>query len=424
MSTRDRHVLLGLASPRAAWFRAVAQWANAASLPADFVKCVSVEELRTRLSSGRPFSALLIDAGVPALDRDLVDAATDAGCAVLVVADGRTVRDWTSLGVAAVLPFNFDRAELVDALAHHARPIGRGDLAQREAAPPPTDDGNGHVAAVIGAGGTGVSTVAIALAQGWADRGGTVLLADLALHAEQAMLHDAGDVVPGIQELVEAHRSGQPADADLRALTFEVSERGYDLLLGLRRSRAWSMLRPRAVDASLESLARAWDLVVCDVDRDLEGEAAGGSIEVEERNSLTRTAVDRADVVVAVGLPTMKGLYSLVRVLEDLIDFGVAPGRILPVLNRAPRNPRQRAALATGLSDLIGATVGGVAIAAPVFVQERRVDDALRDGVRLPDALARPLAAAVATVVDGAPAPAVERLPQLIRPGELGAWTG
>ena len=35
-----------------------------------------------------------------------------------------------------------------------------------------------------------------------------VVLADLALHADQAMLHDARDVIPGVLELVESHRSG------------------------------------------------------------------------------------------------------------------------------------------------------------------------------------------------------------------------
>ena len=76
---------------------------------------------------------------------------------------------------------------------------------------------------------------------------GAVLLADFRLHAEQAMLHDARDVVPGVQELVDAFRAGRPADGEVRALTFAVPERGYQLLLGLRRARAWSTIRPRAV---------------------------------------------------------------------------------------------------------------------------------------------------------------------------------
>ena len=100
----DRYVVLGLARARAAWFGEVARWATAAALPIDFVKSVSVEEVRTRLRSGRPFSALLVDGGLPALDRDLVELAAQQRCAVIAVDDGRSPRAWRELGVAAVLP--------------------------------------------------------------------------------------------------------------------------------------------------------------------------------------------------------------------------------------------------------------------------------------------------------------------------------
>src|SRR5439155_21583743 len=123
----DRYVLLGLAQARSSWFRAVAQWANSASIPAEFVKCVSVEELRARLASNRSFSAVVVDGSLAALDRDLVDTAMRAGCAVIVIDDRRATRDWAALGVHDVLPDFFDRKSLLDALAVHAAMIGRGD---------------------------------------------------------------------------------------------------------------------------------------------------------------------------------------------------------------------------------------------------------------------------------------------------------
>src|SRR5207245_2518522 len=61
----DRFVVLGVASARAPWFRAVSQWAHAASVPLEFLKCLSPEEVRARLGSGQPLSALRADAGVP-----------------------------------------------------------------------------------------------------------------------------------------------------------------------------------------------------------------------------------------------------------------------------------------------------------------------------------------------------------------------
>ena len=112
---------------------------------------------------------------------------------------------------------------------------------------------NGFIA-VTGSYGVGTSVLAMALAQALGDDArntGQVVLADLALVADQAMLHGSPDIVPGVSELVEAHRSGRPDAAAVRATTFDVAGRGYDLLLGLRRRRDWAALRPRAVEATL-----------------------------------------------------------------------------------------------------------------------------------------------------------------------------
>jgi hypothetical protein len=422
----DRYVVLGLAPARSPWFRDVAQWSHGASLPIEFVKCVSTTELQARLSSGRPFSAVLVDAGQPGLDRDLVDNARDAGCAVLVVADGRVTRDWASLGVAALVPFNVSRDELIEVLAAHASPIGRGDVLPHEEDDLGVPQWRGRIAAVVGPGGTGVSTAAIALAQGLgADvhHGGLVALADLKLNAEQAMLHDARDVVPGVQELVEAHRAGRPTLDEVRSLTFRVEERRYHLLLGLRRARFWTTLRPRAVEAALVSLARAFSVVVCDIDADLEGEDDGGSTDVADRNVMARATVTRADAVLAVGMPTMKGVHSLVRVIDDVVAMGVAPTRVVPLFNRTPRSPRLRAQLVEALAALVGRAAAGL-LASPAFVPERRVDDALRDGIRLPTAAVDPVVAAYRAVLARNTAPVVvdDPVPTPVRPGEIGAW--
>ncbi len=424
----DRYVVLGLAPARAAWFGQVGQWSNSGALPCEFVKCLSAVELRARLASGRPFSAALVDASVPGIDRDLVDRAAAAGCVVFVVADGRVVRDWPAIGVAAVLPFNLTREKLLDALTRHGRSIERPDAVPTDPAPvgqPAT--WRARVAAVCGPGGTGVSTVAITLAQGFAtgpgQPPGSVLLADLARCAEQAMLHDARDVVPGVQELVDAHRSGRPSLEQVRALSFDVLERGYHLLLGLRKARYWTALRPRAFEAAFDALSRAYQTVVCDTDADFEGERDGGSVEVEERNVLARTSVARADIVLAVGLPSMKGLHSLARVVHDLDAFDVPIERIVPVMNRAPRSPRARSELAAGLHAVVATDVGAV-LASPVFLPDRPVDDALRDGVALPAGLTAPLVGAFAGLAGRAGRrPLVETEPVPVQPGSLGTWT-
>lgn len=426
MTRSERYVVLGLAPARAAWFREVGRWANSGLVPCEFVRCVSVEELRARLGSNRPHSAVLVDAGVAGVDRDLLDCARAAGCAVIVVSDGRVARDWPALGAAAVLHDGFDRHALVATLEATARPVRRADAVEDPAvAAPLVGAWLGRLAVVVGPGGTGASTMAAALAQGLADAEplpGSVLLADFCRNAEQAMLHDAGDVAPGVEELVEAHRGGHPALDAVRALTFDVVERRYRLLLGLRRARHWATLRPRATAAALVSLRRAFRVVVCDCDADLEGEAEGGSPDVEERNVLARLAASGADVVFAVGVPSMKGLHSLARVVGDLVDFGVPPDRVVPVLNRAPRRPRARAELTRALAALVGPLTGRGGPGA-VFVPERRVEAALRDGTRLPAPLTRPLAAAFAAVLGRTGEREVPEVrPEPVAPGSLGSW--
>lgn len=423
----NRYVVLGLASVRSVWFREVGRWATAAAIPVDFVRCVSIEEVRARLSGGRSFSAVMIDAAMPGIDRDVIDAAAETGAAVLVVADGRSRRDWVALGATAVLPEDFHRSELMDELERHGRPLDGADTAADPTARPgttPTADWSGRLVAVTGGNGAGSSTMAMALAQGlgadprYAD---LTLLADLALDADLAMLHDARDIVPGLQEVVDAHRTGDPSLAELRAMVFDAPERGYHLLLGLRRHRDWSVLRPRAVAATIEGLVRSYRVVVADIDADLEGEDETGSADVEERNLLARTVAGRADLVLAVGTPSMKGLHDLLRVVADLVAYGVDPERIVPVLNRSGRPGRARAEITTALGELLAPISG--ALPSPLHIPERRrLEDAVRDNVPLPAAMAATLAGAVNGLLDhtGPRPAAASPSPVAVVPGTLG----
>jgi MinD-like ATPase involved in chromosome partitioning or flagellar assembly len=431
----DRYVVLGLAGARARWFGDVARWSTSATIPVDFVKVVSAAEARTRLRSGRPFSALLVDAGLTGFDRDLVELAAGVGCAVVAVDDDRTPRSWRELGVQAVLPAGFTPDDLVEALRSVSRPQARRhDLtAAADPAPEAAAAWRGRLVAVTGPGGVGRSTLAAALATGLAadprDRG-VVVLADLALHAHQALLHDAGDVVPGLLELVEAHRGGVLAADEVRRLCFTVVEQGYDLLLGLRRHRDWTALRPRACAAALDGLRRAYRHVVADVDADVEGDEQVGSTDVEDRNLLARQALGTADLVLVVGVPGVAGVHAQLRVIRDLLEIGVPAARLVPVVNRAPRPARQRAELGRALTELLGAAVPGTVLASsPVFVPERRrLADAARDALAPPAPLVRPLAGAVRALLDrpqyaSPPPPSEPPAPVLVAPGTLGSWS-
>ncbi len=426
----ERYVVLGLAHVRSRWFTEVARWSTAGSLPLEFVKCVSAEELRARLMSGRSFSAVLVDAGLSAVDRDLIDLAAGRGCPVLAVDDGRG-RDLGIVGVAALLPTDIDRNDLLEAFRAHTKMIGAVD------AVPGSEGGiavvsgwRGRLVAVTGRGGTGSSTVAMALTQGLggdARYAGMVALADLSLDADLALLHDARDIVPGIQELVEAHRAGRPSTDDIRRLTFAIANRNYYLLLGLRRHRDWAALRPRALEAAIDGLRRTFRIVVADTDPDLEGEDQCGCYEVEERNLMARATITRADVVIAVGTSGIKGMHGLVHVIHDLREHGVAPDRILAVVNAASRNARAKAEFTRTFAELTGAVHQGDPVVGPIFLPDRRgVDDLHRDGARLPMSLTGPLVGAVQSVLDGSSgriAAGSGSAPAPIAPGSLGTWS-
>jgi hypothetical protein len=248
------------------------------------------------------------------------------------------------------------------------------------------------------------------------------LLADLARRADQAMLHDALDLGPGVQELVDAHRLARPDPDEIRRATFDVPRRGYHLLLGLRQPQAWSALRPRAVDASIEGMRRSFQAVVADISGDVEGEREGGSIDVEERNHPARATAQRATVVVTVGAPGMKGVHSLAGLIRSLVQIGVPCERIVPAINRSPRNPRARAEVGRALSGLLKGV--DLALAGPVHVPERKIEEVIRDGNPLPAPIVDPVMKAVLAVAerraDSAP-PSVS--PTRIQPGSLGTWS-
>lgn len=422
----DRYVVAGLARARTEWFAQVGRWSAEAAIPVDFVRCVSPAELRVRLGGGRPFSAVLVGADVPGVDRDLIALAREAGAAPVVVA-GDVARDWLALGAAAVLPATFDRQSLVDTLADAASPVR--DVRLRPPGTPPGEprQARGRLVAVTGPGGTGASTVAIAAAEGLAadEPHGSVLLADLRRVAEQAMLHDSRVVVPGLQELVESHRAADPSPGTVVEGTFAVPARGYRLLLGLRRSRQWTTLRPRALEASLSGVQRAFGVVVCDVDPEIEGEDETGSIDVEERHLASRLVLGRADAVLVVGEPSTKGLYALARLLGELLTFGLPPQRVTTVLNRSPRAARQRAELGRALASLMDGHPGGRQLASPLHLPDRRVESAIRDGVGLPAPLPTLVAEAIGpSLARPRRREAVATVPVAVTPGSLGLAGG
>ena len=424
-----RYVVLGLAPVRSEWFRSVARWANEAAIPVEFIKCISATEVRARLDEGRPFSAVLVDASVPGADRDLFDAARTNGCATVIVDNGLVERDWGSLGVSGVLTEPFTSADLLTALERVGQRVEQAtDLSGRTERTETTSFG-GRTVVVTGTGGIGSSTVAMAVAQGLArepDRT-RLVLADMALRSSQAMMHDARDMVPGLVELVDGHRLGTPEDDDVARTIYDLPDRGYHLLLGLRHERDWHAITARSLAASWASLDRLYTTVVADVTGEFEGTDETGANDLEDRNRLARTAARRADLVVAVGAPGAWGVHRLVQTILSLLELGVPGERILPCVNRAPRQARAKAGITAAIGDLVTSRAPDAsALPSPVYVPERRqIEAMLRDGEALPSQVVEPVTSAVHALLSRsttAPRPVVADTPVPVAPGSLGAW--
>lgn len=429
----ERFVVLGVAPARREWFRRVARWANEAALPVEFVKCISASEVISRLETGQPFSAVMADASTNGLDRDLIDLANAVGCTPIIIDHGLVDRDWQALGARAVLDERFDAGDLLAALEDNAHRIGRGEVQQRVEGSSEQQVATGKIVAVTGAGGIGTSTIAMAAAQGLVrhDERQKILLADMALRSSQAMFHDARDVVPGLLELVEAHRLGVPNPADATSNIHTFPERGYDLLLGLRSERDWISVPARALSATWTTLGSLYRTTVCDIHGEFDGVTETGSTDLEDRNRLARMAAMQADLIVVVGAPGSWGVHHLVRTIMALTQLGVHNSRILPVINHAPRKARDRASITSAVGDLLTSRLPDAAeIANPIFIPtKRQLEATLRDGDPLPSALTKGLGDAIAAMLaQTETAPVIpdmsdELVPVAIVPGSLGTWS-
>jgi hypothetical protein len=408
-----------LAHGRAVWPRELARQATTGVLPLNVLPCLSVPEAVVRLEMGQAVGAVLIDVDLDLPRRDFLDLARTLGVAVVAVTSEAAGPLWSrrqtevaNLGIESFLSAPIDRGELLKLTQQSGR-RERDRTTERAIAPQPS----GVVIAVLGAGGTGASTVGAAIAQGIATSR-RVVLADLARRADQAMLHGT-EVIPALSELVDAHSARDLTAPEITAMTFDISSRGYRLLAGLRRPRDWSAVRPRALSAALDGLQRCFDVVIADTDCDLDGEADTGSQDVEDQHLLARTAIRRAALVMAVGAPGVKGLHALCRTVHELLEFGIPLSRVQPVLNAAPGGRRHDFTQAYRRL-MVASTGSAEELVEPLIVGTHRgVERAHRDGSPLPRSMADSLSKPVFTRLDGL-APSTKPEPAPVRPGSLG----
>jgi len=372
-------------------------------LVAEVVICGSADEAVARLRAGRRYSAVLAHT-------------SDLGIEGVSAAARRLATPFIVVGAD---PGPCSPASLCLAVRTQTVAVRRADYAGAVDLAPTTPYSGlrrGHLVAVCGAGGAGTSVIAAALAVGLAGgpadqaTGRRLLLADFALHSDQAMLHGLPDTTAGLLDLTALFRYRCPGVHQVRAIPVDVGR--YRLLAGLRRSAQWTAVSPPTFDAALRGLVAAFEMVVAEVTGEFEGENEVGSIDTEERNHMARHAVREADVVVVVGGPGTAATRRLGLLIEALCDLGVDPERIQPVVNRITAPPWERAQWSP--------PPGGRRLTTAVGIPELGGVDT----VPLPPDLAGNLCPAVRARLRQAPARSCHPALTPVLSGSIGCWPG
>ncbi|NCY15454.1 MAG: hypothetical protein EBX39_01575 [Actinobacteria bacterium] len=410
--------ILALARPRAIWLTELSRWATSGAVEIDLIRCISIDEVRARLGSLQRFSAVLLDENCIGVDRDLLGSATDLGCASIVITTGIARRDWLALGADATLDAALDREGLLSTLRSIAAPItppmDAGAVVELHSETPRS---TAPLLAVTGSGGTGTTVIALALAQSLPD----CALIDAALDASLALAVGDVEIIPGLQELVDAHRTGAPTADELRQGLHRCPRHGFSLLPGLRRHRDWTALRPHAIDAMLSSLRRAYPTVVADIDADVEGEPDTGSFDIADRNALARRITSAADVVVITGRPDLLGLSRMVSTIGNLLAFGIAPDRVIPLVMRSSRCTFTTNEIRRSITKLLTETHPDVAIMSPAVIEPPKdLDLLLLDRSPLPRRFTDQVLDAVPGHLRSRPIESTVDEPVAIIPGSLG----
>ena len=287
-------------------------------------RCLDTADLVASAAAGLGDVAI-VGAEAPRLDADVLGRLRGHGIGVVgVVAAGdddgaRRLERWGARSVVAV-----DRDDLGAAVRALASAVA---AAGPDATPEPgqvREDvaADGRVVAVWGpAGAPGRTSVSVAIADEAARSGLAVLLVDADTWAPSVsvvlgLVDDGAGIASACRRAL-----GGGLDVDsLAALCREVRP-GFLVLPGLPRAGRWTEVRGAALTDVLLVARSLVDLVVVDCGFSLEAdEELVFDTEAPRRNAAAFSALEGADVVVAVGSADPVGLVRIVGGLSDLTD--------------------------------------------------------------------------------------------------------
>ena len=326
----DQARVIAMARGSQQWVRDLNRWANGSVVEMSLSVILSLEELAEALAAPAEPALVVLDA-----ENTEAIAATralaNAKVRIMGVATLPLPREPEGLDALVSFPFSPETiAAQLAAVPRPAEPAGGGAVAHTwtSSAVAPGPGPRGLVTGVLGARGAGSSTVAMAAAQALATRS-SVAVVDLGAEASLAMYHDIDPTGPSLVELARAAARGPLAAKQVHGCCLPALSRGYLLLAGAKRLDDVTLLSSAAITEVVRAMAANFDHVVIDLDSATIGSSASASA--------ADAALALCDRVALVADASLHGVHGGLRILERLLDSGLAPERIALCMNRAPR---------------------------------------------------------------------------------------
>jgi Flp pilus assembly CpaE family ATPase len=329
----------------AGWEAALVQACQEPGAPAEIVqRCYDLGDLLAVATTGRA-QAALVAAGTRWLDREAVTRLTATGVTVIGVApngDDHAERRLRQLGISHVGRNTDPPATLIGLATAAALTDSRTtpDTAAPPADPPSRDEPFGRHHTVIAVwgpkGAPGRTTIALNLAFEAAPLAGETLLVDADTYGgsiAQALgyLQD----YPGLAWAARMAGRGELDGPQLWRATRRAAPTGPRVLAGLPRAELWTEVRPSTWESLLDLFRVAFPLTVVDLGFCLEEDEELLYDQVRfRRNAVSRSALARADLVIAVTRADPVGLHDFIRAWQDLTDLGVPADRVRLVVNQ------------------------------------------------------------------------------------------
>lgn len=310
-------------------------------------RCVEHGELLGTALRDRP-RAVLVDASLAWIDRDLVATLRRSG--VEVVAIGVPARPLPELGVR-VVGEDVEPAAVADILHGLVpRPFVHADPTGDSAA---SDVERGRVVVVWGgAGAPGRTTLALHLAVEAADRGKRTLLVDGDAWAASVAQMVEVDESPSVAQAARLAADGWPRPLDQ---CLQSGPAGVRVLAGLPRAELWPEIGEEAWRAVLAAAATQFDVVIVDVAAPIEEDE---ELVVDRipfrRNAMTTTALDEADSVVLVANADPVGLRRAVLAHRTLVARSEHRAPVVVAMNRVPRSARRLQDCSRAVGEWVG----------------------------------------------------------------------